>query len=403
MSDIFISYSNEDKERVRPLVRLLEEQGWTVWWDRKIPPGKTFAQVIEEAIEQARCVLVVWSVHSVKSDWVTTEAAEGVRREILVPILIDEVPIPLEFRRIQAAKLTDLLSLSKSHELHELLDSISVLIGKPVGSGTDMRVEAKSQFHAEEKLDAVTKAVRKAEQHRLRMAGAMGLLVAVWVLIIPAVSPNLALTNFLVIPFASLIFTARWPINPRYMGIGVLAISTLNILSLFFLWREFPWRGESWLAIPWALANAAAVDGLYGWSVIKRGGGSFSLYLTILCLVLWIVIPPILEDRTDAGVFSVGYHLDFDRFVVIPLVTMTMALLWPMRHQQIVVVILLLHALNGLLSFLLGGTTLPFFSWARGSLPLPHWLAISALTALCNAAIGVWIASSRRASFTQRR
>jgi hypothetical protein len=50
---------------------------------------------------------VVWSQHSVNSDWVKTEAAEGARRRILVPVLLDEVRIPLEFRRIQAARLLD--------------------------------------------------------------------------------------------------------------------------------------------------------------------------------------------------------------------------------------------------------------------------------------------------------
>ena len=61
MSDIFVSYKTTDKERVRALVELLEAQGLNVWWDRNIPPGKTFDQVIEEAINSASCLVVVWS------------------------------------------------------------------------------------------------------------------------------------------------------------------------------------------------------------------------------------------------------------------------------------------------------------------------------------------------------
>jgi len=42
MSDIFLSYASEDRERVRPLAEALSRQGWDVWWDRDIPPGQTW-------------------------------------------------------------------------------------------------------------------------------------------------------------------------------------------------------------------------------------------------------------------------------------------------------------------------------------------------------------------------
>lgn len=31
--DIFLSYSSKDTNRVKPIVALLEAQGWQVWWD----------------------------------------------------------------------------------------------------------------------------------------------------------------------------------------------------------------------------------------------------------------------------------------------------------------------------------------------------------------------------------
>lgn len=125
MSDIFVSYKTTDKERVRTLVELLKAQGLNVWWDRNIPPGKTFDQVIEEAINAASCLVVVWSAASVASDWVKTEAAEGARRGILVPVMIDDVSIPLEFRRIQAAKLTDLPRPPGDPDVQGLLASVA--------------------------------------------------------------------------------------------------------------------------------------------------------------------------------------------------------------------------------------------------------------------------------------
>ena len=32
-----------------------------MWWDRKIPFGKSFDAVIEKALWQARCLIVLWS------------------------------------------------------------------------------------------------------------------------------------------------------------------------------------------------------------------------------------------------------------------------------------------------------------------------------------------------------
>jgi TM2 domain-containing membrane protein YozV len=106
MSHIFISYASEDRLRAKALADVLECRGWSVWWDRTISPGKEFDQVIEEALDTAGCVVVLWSTAAVASTWVKTEASEAMRRKILVPALIEDVRVPLEFRRLQAADLS---------------------------------------------------------------------------------------------------------------------------------------------------------------------------------------------------------------------------------------------------------------------------------------------------------
>lgn len=130
MADIFLSYANEDANRIKRLVREFEKQGWSVWWDYKIPPGKTFDQVIEEEIGKAKCVVVVWSAESVSSEWIKSEADEGARRRILAPVLIDNVTIPLGFRRIEAAKLHDWRGDSSHPELKLLLESVKEILGR---------------------------------------------------------------------------------------------------------------------------------------------------------------------------------------------------------------------------------------------------------------------------------
>jgi formylglycine-generating enzyme required for sulfatase activity len=131
MAEIFISYSSEDRQRVIPLVKALEAHGWSVWWDRIIPPGKTFAKVIEEALEEAGCLIVLWTETSVQSDWVHNEAAEGARRRILIPALMDEVEIPFEFKRIQAADLVSWRGEPEHAGFKQLILAITELLGPP--------------------------------------------------------------------------------------------------------------------------------------------------------------------------------------------------------------------------------------------------------------------------------
>ena len=60
MADIFVSYSRQDRRRVAPLVKLFQEQGWTVWWDSDITPGDSFDELIDAELVQARAIVVVW-------------------------------------------------------------------------------------------------------------------------------------------------------------------------------------------------------------------------------------------------------------------------------------------------------------------------------------------------------
>ena len=137
MSQIFISYASSDKLRVQRLVDVLQRQGLDIWWDKSIPPGKNFDEVIEDALAAAKCVIVVWSHQSVQSKWVKVEAMEGDGRNILVPVLFDDVRIPLEFRRIQAAKLMDWDGTPTHPETVKLLKSVQSLLAaddKPVAA-----------------------------------------------------------------------------------------------------------------------------------------------------------------------------------------------------------------------------------------------------------------------------
>jgi hypothetical protein len=107
MTDIFLSYTEKDREQARRIAAMLASVGWTVWWDRRIPAGETWRSVLEKALENMRCMVVLWSANSVASEWVCEEASEGRRQHKLFPVLIEAVRPPAGFREIQAADLSD--------------------------------------------------------------------------------------------------------------------------------------------------------------------------------------------------------------------------------------------------------------------------------------------------------
>lgn len=106
MAEIFISYAQSDKDKVRPIARALEAEGFDVFWDPEIPPGETWDNIIARELKSARCVIVAWSERSAESDWVKEEAEYGKQKKALVPVQIDGAGPPLGFTRLQTANLS---------------------------------------------------------------------------------------------------------------------------------------------------------------------------------------------------------------------------------------------------------------------------------------------------------
>lgn len=105
MSDVFLSYARQDKFLVGELAYALTREGWNVWWDSEILPGQAFTSAIEQELRQARCVVVVWSQHSVTSQWVRDEASQAAGRGVLIPVLVENVTPPLGLQAGQNADL----------------------------------------------------------------------------------------------------------------------------------------------------------------------------------------------------------------------------------------------------------------------------------------------------------
>lgn len=154
MASVFLSYSREDLDRIRPLAAALEKAGHHVWWDRHIAGGEEFAGAIEQALAAADVVVVVWSSTSVKSAWVRDEAAAGRDSGRLIPVTLDGCQPPLGFRQYQTIDLSrsrrpgsrDLQSLKTAIEARagagERTEQLAVAPGSARRAPTRMRAGA---------------------------------------------------------------------------------------------------------------------------------------------------------------------------------------------------------------------------------------------------------------------
>jgi hypothetical protein len=165
MADLFLSYAHQDIKRAETLARLLEANGLTVWWDRRMVAGDKIHDVINEEIEKAKAVIVLWSPISVKSDWVIGEAQTAHELAKLVPIKIDECKLPINYRGIHTPEV----SKSKA-ELDKLAQMLSdkFRIAQPLPrEAAEPSTVTKIEFSDKSSADFLTKALTQILEFRV--------------------------------------------------------------------------------------------------------------------------------------------------------------------------------------------------------------------------------------------
>ncbi len=157
--DVFLSYAREDRTKAERLVHRLESRELSVWWDPDVAPGKDWPESIEQALNSATCVVVLWSQISVKARFVREEAESAKNRGVLLPVLIDTVEIenlPLGYRTIESADLSRWRGDPYDHEYSLLCDRISsILSGEEVSSARDEARRARRRRQSVRSLAAL--------------------------------------------------------------------------------------------------------------------------------------------------------------------------------------------------------------------------------------------------------
>ena len=131
MASVFLSYAHADARSATPVAVALEKAGHSVWWDRHLRGGNQFSKEIEQALDAADVVVVLWSATSVESAWVRDEATAGRDSGRLIPTSLDGTDPPLGFRQYQTIDLSRRAGSGRPAKLAALIAAIEAVAGAP--------------------------------------------------------------------------------------------------------------------------------------------------------------------------------------------------------------------------------------------------------------------------------
>ena len=122
MADVFISYAKEDHSLASLLAARLEAEGYTVWWDTHLITGDSFRKRIMTELGRARAVIVIWTRHSIESDWVQSEAGRAHAARTLVPVKdpaleYSDIPPPFDNMHTESVHAHDKVTAALTAQL----------------------------------------------------------------------------------------------------------------------------------------------------------------------------------------------------------------------------------------------------------------------------------------------
>ncbi|MFL6759946.1 TIR domain-containing protein [Sphingomonas sp.] len=131
MSHVFISYARSDEPLAKLVADELRSAGFEVWRDDELPAHRPYAEVIEERINGAGAVVVLWSAEAAKSHWVRAEADTARTALTLIQASLDGTMPPMPFGQIQCADLKAWDGQRTASGWRKLLASVTELAGAP--------------------------------------------------------------------------------------------------------------------------------------------------------------------------------------------------------------------------------------------------------------------------------
>lgn len=99
---IFISYSRRNSEFAEKLTQEIIQSGGDVWFDQlNIEAGAAWDSSIDQALDDADCMVLILSRYSVNSENVMDEVSFALgENKTVIPVLIEDCDVPFRLRRL---------------------------------------------------------------------------------------------------------------------------------------------------------------------------------------------------------------------------------------------------------------------------------------------------------------
>ena len=135
MGYAFISYSTKNQSMADAMCNLLKDCGIETWMaPGNIPAGSKYAQVINRAVKNCSCFVLILSEDAQNSVWVAKEVERAVNyRKPIIPVQIENMVLNDEFELyISTDQVIAIQKINKdAREIKSLLTSIRNFIGEP--------------------------------------------------------------------------------------------------------------------------------------------------------------------------------------------------------------------------------------------------------------------------------
>ena len=157
-TQVFLSYSNTDQRRAERVVKCLQAHKLSVWWNRQdIPFGANLDSYVLDVVAEAACVVVLWSHASIVSRWVIAEAETALRRNVLLPVRLDNVQVPQPFDRIRSLDLSDWGGDAAGPQFSQLVETVQSFLREAPAPAETTRLYKTSQRRVERRTEQLFK------------------------------------------------------------------------------------------------------------------------------------------------------------------------------------------------------------------------------------------------------